>query len=90
MVYCNARAGRCRLDVDGEDQPLSLLMDQILTTVPPPVYDPELPLQILITTLGWDDYVGRLVIGRIQNGTIAKAPAGRRSAASTGPRSRPR
>ena len=48
-------------------------MDQILTTVPPPAYDPELPLQILITTLGWDDYVGRLVIGRIQNGTIAKA-----------------
>ncbi len=73
VVYCNARAGRCRLDVDGEDQPLSLLMDQILATVPPPVYDPELPLQILITTLGWDDYVGRLVIGRIQNGAIAKA-----------------
>jgi GTP-binding protein len=72
VVYCNARAGRCRLDLDGEDQPLSLLMDQILTTVPPPIYDPALPLQILITTLGWDDYVGRLVIGRIQNGSIAK------------------
>jgi GTP-binding protein len=73
VVYCNAKAGRCRLEIDGEDQPLTLLMDQILATVPPPVYDPELPLQILITTLGWDDYVGRLVIGRVQNGTIAKA-----------------
>src|SRR5262245_39899365 len=73
VVYCNARAGRCRLEIDGEDQPLTLLMDQILATVPPPAYDPELPLQILITTLGWDDYVGRLVIGRVQNGTIAKA-----------------
>jgi GTP-binding protein len=72
VVYCNARAGRCRLEVEGEDQPLSLLMDQILATVPAPVYDPELPLQLLITTLGWDDYVGRLVIGRVHNGTIAK------------------
>ncbi|HUP22175.1 MAG TPA: EF-Tu/IF-2/RF-3 family GTPase, partial [Thermoanaerobaculia bacterium] len=72
VVYCNARAGRCRLELDGEDQPLSLLMDQILTTVPAPEYDPELPLQLLITTLGWDDYVGRLVIGRVRNGSIAK------------------
>ncbi|HVR28064.1 MAG TPA: translational GTPase TypA [Thermoanaerobaculia bacterium] len=72
VVYCNARAGRCRLELEDEDQPLSLLMDQILTTVPAPAYDPELPLQLLITTLGWDDYVGRLVIGRVQNGTIAK------------------
>jgi GTP-binding protein len=73
VVYCNARAGRCRLELEGEDQPLSLLMDQILATVPAPVYDPDLPLQLLITTLGWDDYVGRLVIGRVRNGTIAKA-----------------
>jgi GTP-binding protein len=72
VVYCNARAGRCRLEPDGDDHPLSLLMDQILATVPAPTYDPELPLQLLITTLSWDDYVGRLVIGRVQNGAIAK------------------
>jgi GTP-binding protein len=72
VVYCNARAGRCRREPDGEDHSLSLLMDHILATVPPPAYDPDLPLQLLVTTLGWDDYVGRLVIGRLQNGAIAK------------------
>jgi GTP-binding protein len=40
--------------------------------VPPPSYNPEQPLQFLITTLDYDDYVGRLAIGRIFNGRMGK------------------
>ena len=74
VLYCNARAGRCRARARRRGPAARRsLFDQILTTVPAPVYDPELPLQFLITTLDYDDYVGRLVIGRICNGAIAKA-----------------
>ena len=68
MLYCNARKGLCRTEPDGEDSLLAPLFEQIVTTVPPPSYDPEMPLQFLITSLAYDDYVGRLAIGRIFSG----------------------
>ncbi len=73
VLYCNARAGTCRRSPDGADETLAPLFDQILRTVPPPAYDPAMPLQLLVTTLDYDDYVGRLAIGRIFNGRIRKA-----------------
>jgi len=72
VLYCNARKGLCRTSPDGEDQHLEPLFDQILATIPPPAHDPEGPLQLLITSLDYDDYVGRLAIGRIFNGRIRK------------------
>jgi GTP-binding protein len=72
VYYCNARAGRCRTEPDGEETSLAPLFEAILHTVPPPSYDPEQPLQFLITTLDYDDYVGRLAIGRIFNGHMYK------------------
>ena len=72
VLYTNARAGTARSEADGEDQNLGLLFDAILETVPPPSYDPEMPLQILVTTLDYDDYVGRLVVGRVVSGELAK------------------
>ncbi len=73
VFYCNARRGLCRLDPDGQDGPLIPLFDEILRTIPPPAYDPDAPLQLLVTSLDYDDYVGRLVIGRIFNGRLRKA-----------------
>ncbi len=73
VLYCNARKGLCRLEPDGEDTLLAPLFEQIVTTVPPPSYDPEMPLQFLITSLAYDDYVGRLAIGRIFSGSVKKA-----------------
>ena len=70
VFYANAKAGTCRLEADGEDQPLVPLLDAILESVPAPSYDPETPLQLQITTLDYDDYVGRLAIGRITNGKL--------------------
>ena len=70
VLYTNAKAGICRTSPEGEDQTLSPLFEQILTTVPAPRFDDTAPLQLLITTLDYDDYVGRLAIGRVFNGQI--------------------
>jgi len=75
VLYCNARKGLCRLTPDGPDESLIPLFDEILRTTPPPRYDPEMGLQLLVTSLDYDDYVGRLLIGRIFNGTLHKADA---------------
>jgi len=72
VLYANARAGLCRRTPDGPDETLAPLFDAILRTVPAPCYDPEMPLQLLITTLDYDDYVGRLAIGRLFNGRVHK------------------
>jgi GTP-binding protein len=73
VFYCNARKGLCRTSPDGPDEPLIPLFEAILQTIPPPVYDPSCPLQLLVTSLDYDDYVGRLLIGRIVNGKIRKS-----------------
>ncbi len=70
VFYANAKQGTCRREEDGEDEPLMPLFEAILRYVPAPVYDPEMPLQLQVTTLDYDDYVGRLAIGRVHNGEI--------------------
>ncbi|HEV3458042.1 MAG TPA: translational GTPase TypA [Thermoanaerobaculia bacterium] len=72
VLYANARAGLCRRAPDGPDETLAPLFEAILHTVPAPRYDPAMPLQLLITTLDYDDYVGRLAIGRLFNGRLRK------------------
>jgi GTP-binding protein len=71
--YCNARKGTCRPTPDGEETMLAPLFDEIVRTVPPPSYEEGAPLQMLVTNLEYDDYVGRLAIGRLFNGRIAKS-----------------
>ncbi|MFQ5740287.1 MAG: translational GTPase TypA [Acidobacteriota bacterium] len=70
VLYCNARAGTCRAAMDAEEQTLIPLFEQILETVPGPRHEPDSPLQLLVTNLDYDDYVGRLAIGRIFNGHL--------------------
>jgi len=70
VLYSDARAGICRTSADGKDQSLAPLFEQILTSVPAPQFDENIPLQLLVTMLDYDDYVGRLAIGRIFNGQI--------------------
>ncbi len=72
VLYANAKAGTCRTEPDGEDHDLRPLFDQILETVPAPRHHPGAPLQMLVTTLDYDDYVGRLAIGRVCEGTLRK------------------
>jgi GTP-binding protein len=73
VLYTNARAGTATRDLAEESRSLEPLFETILATVPPPRFDPEMGLQFRVTMLDWDDYVGRLVIGRIFNGTVKQA-----------------
>jgi len=71
-VFCtDARKGLCCTGIDGEFTDLHLLMEEILTTIPAPSGDPSAPLQLLVTNLDYSDYLGRLAVGRIVNGTLA-------------------
>ena len=75
VLYCNARKGTCRRAPDAPEETLEPLFAEILRTVPPPRFDPDAPLQMLITSLDYDDYVGRLAIGRVVNGRLRKGQA---------------
>jgi len=72
IVYCNAREGRAGPAPDALADDLGPLFDVILETVPPPEYDPEHPLQALVTNLDASPYVGRLALCRIRHGTMRK------------------
>src|SRR6266446_408228 len=72
IVYCNARAGRAGFEPDELAADLGPLVQTILDTVPPPTYDPEHPLQALVTNLDADAYVGRLALCRIRHGRLRK------------------
>ncbi len=70
-IFCtDARKGLCRPGFDSEFGDLKPLFEEIVTNLPEPEGDPSAPLQMLVTNLAWSDYLGRLVVGRIVNGTI--------------------
>jgi GTP-binding protein len=73
VLYTNARVGTATSDVKVAGQSLEPLFEAILTTVPAPAADPAAGLQLRVAMLDWDDYVGRLVIGRIVNGRVRQA-----------------
>ena len=72
IVYCNAREGRAGLAHDDLAPDLKPLFDVLLETVPAPSYDPEHPLQALVTNLDASPYVGRLALLRVHHGTLRK------------------
>src|SRR5881394_3171956 len=72
IVYANAREGRAALEPDDLASDLRPLVQTLLATVPPPAYDPDHPLQALVTNLDASPYVGRLALLRVQHGTIRK------------------
>src|SRR5437763_542618 len=73
VLYTNARTGTATTELKVEGTSLEPLFVTILKTVPPPQFDPAVGLQFRVTMMDWDDYVGRLVIGRIVNGTVKHA-----------------
>ena len=73
VLYTNARAGTATPDLAEPGRSLVPLFETILSTVPPPRFDPAMGLQLRVAMLDWDDYVGRLVIGRIVNGRVRQA-----------------
>jgi GTP-binding protein len=72
IVYANARAGRAGLRPDELAPDLTPLVDTLVETVPAPAYDPDHPLQALVTNLDASPYVGRLALCRIRHGRLRK------------------
>ncbi|MFP5273817.1 translational GTPase TypA [Coleofasciculus sp.] len=69
-LFASGLQGYAKDDLDGEGVDMQPMFEAILRHVPPPVGDVSKPLQLQVTTLDYSDYLGRIVIGRIHNGTI--------------------
>jgi GTP-binding protein len=72
IVSSIARMGRSMIGVGmpPEDSDLTAVLDTIVETIPPPPGDTDAPLQAIVTNLDASDYLGRLAIGRVENGTL--------------------
>ncbi len=72
VFYTDARKGIAHREPGDGATDLRPLLDTVIEALPAPTGDPAAPLQMLVTSLDWDDYLGRLAIGRIFNGTLAR------------------
>ncbi|MFN2357728.1 MAG: translational GTPase TypA, partial [Desulfotignum sp.] len=69
--YAIGRDGIVKKDLDADVDHLHVLFDTIIEEMPPPSYDPDAPFQMLVSDLGYSDYLGRLAIGKVFNGAVA-------------------
>jgi GTP-binding protein len=69
-LFASGLQGYAKEDLDADGVDMQPLFEAILRHVPPPVGDASKPLQLQVTTLDYSEYLGRIVIGRIHNGTI--------------------
>jgi GTP-binding protein len=72
FIYTSARHGFATHDPSHPGTSMQPLLDLVLEKIPGPEIDPASPLQMLVTTLDWSDYVGRIAVGRIFSGSIAR------------------
>ena len=71
FVFASAKEGFATLDLDGEKKDMKPLFETIIEHIEAPEGDPEKPLQVLISTIDYNEYVGRIGIGKVDNGEIA-------------------
>ena len=70
MLFCSGRAGTASFDPHTPGTDLKPLLDTILEYIPAPEGDEDAPLQLLVSSIDYNDFVGRIGIGRIERGTI--------------------
>jgi len=70
VVYTSATQGFATLDIHERPDNIHALFEEILNHIPPPEDDPDAPLQMLVTSLDYNDYVGRVGIGRVFAGVL--------------------
>ncbi|MGN0294815.1 MAG: translational GTPase TypA [Lachnospiraceae bacterium] len=70
FVYASAKGGYAVCDMEEEPKDMSPLLDTILEYMPAPEGDPEAPTQMLISTIDYNEYVGRIGVGKVENGTL--------------------
>lgn len=71
FVYASAKAGHAILEMDDTPENMAPLFETILDYIPAPEGDPDADTQVLISTIDYNEYVGRIGIGKVDNGTIA-------------------
>ena len=84
FVYASSRHGFASHDPAVREGTMQPLLDLVLEKIPGPMVDHSAPLQMLVTTLGWSDYVGRIAIGRLESGKLIKGAPVVRSTATAG------
>jgi GTP-binding protein len=72
VLYTNAKKGIALRDPEGEGKDLEPLFETILSAIPSPSYDPDAPLQFLVTNLHYSDYVGRIAVGKVVSGSLCQ------------------
>ena len=70
FVYASARAGWASAKPNQQGTDMQPLLDTIIEHIPAPEGDPEMPLQMLISTIDYNEYIGRIGVGKVSNGTI--------------------
>ncbi|HWF09815.1 MAG TPA: translational GTPase TypA [Bryobacteraceae bacterium] len=70
VLYANAKVGMAKTSLDDPSQDLRPLFEAIIANIPPPSGDPDAVLQSLVANLDYSDYLGRLAIGRVFQGTL--------------------
>lgn len=70
FVYASAKKGVAGLSIDDEMTDMKPLLQTIIDYIPAPTGDPEAPTQVLISTIDYNDYVGRIGVGKVDNGSI--------------------
>ena len=70
-LFTSAKLGVAKYSMDDEDQDMSLLLDLIIKEIPPPDGDEDAGFQMLITSLDYNDYIGKIAIGRIHRGKVS-------------------
>lgn len=71
VFYANGREGRCGLSLDSIEDNMHSLLDKIVEYIPAPEYDDEEPFQMLVSDLSYSDFLGRLAVGKVINGTAS-------------------
>ena len=71
FVFASAKAGYATLDLDMPTSDMTALFDTILDYIPAPEGDPEAGTQVLISTIDFNEYVGRIGVGKVDNGKIS-------------------
>jgi GTP-binding protein len=72
VIYTIAPLGHAGTDPEALDNSLKPLFDAIIEKLPPPTIDPDAPTQLLVTNLAYDDYKGKIVMGRLNAGTLRR------------------
>ena len=70
VIYASAKNGIAKMNLDDESDNITCIFDTIISHIDPPKCDIEGPMQLLVSNINYDDYLGRIAIGRVERGTI--------------------